>query len=126
MAARYPVGRTSIDFRPAFTGAGDPDHEGPTRKAYITDVYGLVIHTSVIGNTAPRWVVSHTRSRYAIGYADTWQDALYLADRLGECGPWNRDVEDITADKPFHTALSAVVREHGKTSYRRPAASVWG
>ena len=127
MATRYPMDRAAIDFRPAFSGNGlDLDHEGPTRRAYLTDTYGLVIHTSVISNMAPAWTVAHTRSGYAIGYADTWQDALGLAGLLGECGPWNRDVADIESDAPFHTAVSTVIREHGKRAYRRPAASVWG
>lgn len=120
MATKYPTGRTPIDFHPAFTGMGDLDHEGATRKAYPTDVYGLVIHTSVISNIAPKWAVSHTRSGYAVGYVDTWQDALALADRLGECGSWNRDRTTLEADAGFGVAVRAVLDTHGKQAYRRP------
>lgn len=120
MAARYPTGRTSIDFRPAFTSENGLDHEGPIRKAYLTDTYGLVIHTSVISNLAPAWTVAHTRSGYAVAYANTWQEALTLADLLGACGPWNRDRSDIDADHAFRAAAGAVVREHSALKYRRP------
>lgn len=120
MTSRYPRDRASVDFRPAFTSEGDLDHEGPTRKAYLTDTYGLVIHTSVKSNLAPAWAVSHTRSGYAVAYAETWQKALDLAARLGECGPWNRDRSDIDADHAFRAAAGAVVREHSALKYRRP------
>ena len=120
MAARYPTDRTSIDFRPAFTSTGELDHEGATRKAYLTDTYGLVIHTSVISNNAPAWTVSHTRSRYAVAYAATWEAALNLARLLGECGSWNRDMSEIEADKVFGAAASAVIIVHGVEKYRRP------
>jgi hypothetical protein len=123
---KTPTGRESITLTFAASRDNDFDHEGPTRKAWLSDVYGLVIHTSVISNMAPKWAVSHTRSGYAIGYADTWEDALYLADRLGECGSWNRDIEGIKDDHPFRVRAAEVVREHGKTSYRRLAGSVWG
>jgi hypothetical protein len=124
--SRIPVGRAKVTLTLALTGYGDVDHEGATRTAWLTDVYGLVIHTSVISNAAARWAVSHTRSGYAIGYADTWEDALYLADRLGECGPWNRDLNEIIGDRDFRTKSSEAVRRHGKQSYQRPAGSVWG
>jgi hypothetical protein len=120
MAAAYPIGRTAIEFRPAFTGTGDLDHEGPTRRAYLTDVYGLVIHTSVISNMAPKWTVAHTRSGYAVGYASTWLKALTLADRLGECGTWNRDRSAMEADADFGRKVNAVLAEHGERAYRRP------
>lgn len=121
MAARYPRDRASIDFRPAFSGTGgDLDHEGPTRKAYLTDTYGLVIHTSVISNLAPAWTVSHTRSGYAIGYSHTWEGALELARLLGECGAWNRDLSDIEADETFRMVTGDIIREHGVQPYRRP------
>jgi hypothetical protein len=127
MAGTYPRDRASIDFRPAFTGdGGDLDHEGPTRKAYLTDTYGLVIHTSVISNMAPKWTVSHTRSGYAIGYAPTWQAALTLAAKLGECGTWNRDLSEIEADTTFRLAASDIIRAHGAPRAPRLKASVWG
>lgn len=121
MASKYPRDRASIEFRPAFSGnGGDLDHEGPTRRAYLTDTYGLVIHTSVISNIAPRWAVSHTRSGRAVAYADTWEAALILAGKLGECGPWNRDHEDIMADRVFRTVAHGIVKEYGVSPYRRP------
>ena len=126
MAAKYPTDRASVTFTPAFTGTGDLDHEGPTRKAYLTDTYGLVIHTSVISNMAPKWTVSHTRSGYAVGYSHTWEGALEVARLLGECGSWNRDMSEIENDKVFRMVTSDVVREHGAERYRRRAASVWG
>jgi hypothetical protein len=124
--SKTPTGRESITLTFAASRDNDFDHEGPTRTAWLTDVYGLVIHTSVISNMAPTWAVSHTRSGYAIGYADTWKDALYLADRLGQCGSWNRDIEEIKDDHPFRVRATEVVREHGKSKYRRSAGSVWG
>ena len=126
MAGKYPKDRVSITFTPAFDRPNDLDHEGPTRKAYLTDTYGLVIHTSVKSNMAPAWTVAHTRSGYAVGYADTWNAALTLAAKMGECGTWNRDREEIEADKPFCAAVTAVIRAHGTPRVRRAAASVWG
>lgn len=126
MAARYPRDRASVTFTPAFDRPGDQDHEGPTRNAYLTDTYGLVIHPSVISNMAPAWAVAHTRSGYAIGYSSTWEGALELARLLGECGAWNRDLSDIEADEAFRRAAGDVIREHGAPKYRRHATSVWG
>lgn len=126
MTTKYPTDRTTIDFHPAFTSEGDLDHEGSTRKAYLTDTYGLVIHTSVKSNLAPAWTVSHTRSGYSVGYSDTWQDALELARLLGECGTWNRDRSDIEADTVFRAATGDVLRKHSALRYRRPKLSVWG
>lgn len=125
--SKTPTGRASIVFAPAFSGTGgDLDHEGPTRTAWATDTYGLVIHTSVISNAAPAWTIAHTRSGYAVTYATTWQAALDTARRLGACGSWNRDRDVIEADKAFCAAAAAVITDHGGARYRRPAGSVWG
>lgn len=121
---KFPIGRVSFAHTvPTGTATGGHD---VTVTAWYSDVYGLVISESLPSNMAGKWTVSHTRSGYAIGYADTWRDALTLADRLGECGSWNRDIDDIKADRPFRVKTSAVVREHGQQAYKRPAASVWG
>lgn len=120
----YPIGRVSFPHAIP-TGAATGGHV-ITVTVWYSDVYGLVVHESLPSNMGGKWAVSHTRSGYAIGFAKSWESALTLAGLLGECGSWNRDIDDIKGDTRFRAHASDIILEYGVKTNRRTAASVWG